>query len=403
MVPSIDVSYEIFSTENIGFFKIPQQLEAFYSKYGYSINLMVVGRRGLGASTLINSLFSASLMTKDRPNSISTTVNEIIEGDVKLKVSITSYHEENYQEAVDYINTKYKDYFDNEQHFGIKLHDKRIHACLYLLPADRLTNNEITGLKAISEVCNLILVITKADTYTEEEIKLFKSRMQNVVVTNNINIYDFEKNEIPFNIPSGIVKTHMPESEHAAGINNSDKTCSNNIQNSNIDAKEIKILSTIASEKTYDFRGNIIRGRKYQWGFIDISNEAYSDFKRLQRILLQTSFEELLFTTDTIYYNTYRKSMPKNKKLTDGRSHDILKQRLVDLKQQLENVVKKRNDGACENPNIAYDAKVHASYNKKTDISSLNNLKINDTISSKNMSTDTYIEKLVVEAYDESE
>ena len=79
-IPRTHNQYEVISASgSVGFSEIPEQVRASSIEEGFHFNLLVVARRGLGTSTLVNSLFSAPLIAKDRPDSITTTVNEIIE------------------------------------------------------------------------------------------------------------------------------------------------------------------------------------------------------------------------------------------------------------------------------------------------------------------------------------
>lgn len=86
-VPRVENDYGIVTCKNVGFSKIAEQYSMHAAETGFLLNVMIVGRKGLGSSTLINSLFSAPLVQKNRPTKFTTTLNEIIEDGVNNKLS----------------------------------------------------------------------------------------------------------------------------------------------------------------------------------------------------------------------------------------------------------------------------------------------------------------------------
>jgi len=265
-VPSVHNDY---STLNInpgfGFSLIPEQVREAAIEEGFTFNLLVVGRRGLGSTTLINSLFSASLISRDRPDSISSTVSEIFENNIRLVISVTTYHGEDFSKIFKLLDSLNSDYFENEQGLHVPFEDKRIHAALYLVPGDKMSKNEIEDLKELSKKVNVIPIITKADMFTTEELQIQRQKINQVFKESGIDFYDYSEESL----------NDFP-------------------------------MATIASETTFEEDGAVILGRSYPWGFVDIENEQYSDFKKLQRILISECFEDLKCRTDAKYYNEYR-------------------------------------------------------------------------------------------------
>lgn len=292
-IPRVHNNYESINlTTCIGFSEIPEQVREKSIKDGFYLNLLVVSRRGLGASTLVNSLFSAPLVEKNRSDGISTTINDIIENGIRLTISVTTYHGEDITKIFKHINSANEGYFEMEQGLCINFPDKRIHCCLYLVPSDQISESEIEGLKELSSKVNVIPVITKADMFTDEELREQREKINHTFKEHKITFYDYQEDD----------NTLFP-------------------------------LSVVASEKTYDEDGCQVRGRRYAWGFVDIENEKYSDFKKLQRILIYERFVDLVYRTDTIFYDKARKIMMKNENPGDT------KQRLIKLLEQMENVV----------------------------------------------------------------
>ncbi|WUR02153.1 septin [Vairimorpha necatrix] len=305
-----------FSEENLGLINlshaiglssVPDLLRTKSIEDGFGINILVTGRRALGAATLVNSLFNVPLISKSRPNSLTVTKNEIIENGISLEVTTTTYHSDNLSPLAEYIDKLNNEYFENEQG-PYKIHkDTRIHVCLYLIPSDHFTDKEMDFMMKLSKLVNFIPIITKADMYTNEELVLRKQNIYNILQDNNISIFTSLSNTSP---------------------------------DSDIEDTEV-IHAVIASETVYEINNKIIRGRQYSWGFVDIDKEEGNDFKRLQRTLIYKNFDELINKTHIKYYNEYRKKIlyfERNNKMCQER-------RFHKLKESLECVIKEKNEG----------------------------------------------------------
>lgn len=292
-VPKTHNEYEVVEIQpEFGFTLIPEKLREDSLKHGFSFNLLVVGRRGLGTKTLINSLFSSKLVSDERPDSITTTYNEIYENNVKLTISVTTYHGEDFAKIYKLIDANNLNYFEKEQGLNVEFQDKRIHCILYLVPGDKISKSEVEGVKEMSKKANLIPVITKADMFTSEELQAHRLKLCQVFNDNEITVFDYK--ETNFN--------SFP-------------------------------MATIASETVFEEDGCEIVGRKYPWGYVDITNETYSDFIKLQNILISEFFEELKEMTDVHFYSQYRSKMIE----TEGKA--ISKERTTNLISQMETAI----------------------------------------------------------------
>lgn len=278
-VPVIVRNLGTINTSNeVGFSSAPDQIRERSMVKGFVLNLLVMGRRGLGSSTLVNSVFAAPLVDKKRPDTITITRNEIIENNICLKTSVITYHEPDISPALEYIESMNREYFENEQGLYKAFKDNRIHVCLYLVPSDTLTEVEIRGMYELSQRCNVVPIIPKADMYTPEELLERKESIRQTLAENNVFFFTPHLNQ--------------DDSDLTAEVN---------------DIVGNMPFAVIASETIYDHEGEILRGRKYPWGFINIEAEEGNDFKRLQRLLIYTNLDELITKTNHLFYNNYRK------------------------------------------------------------------------------------------------
>ena len=99
----------------IGFTNIADIIRSRSIDLGFELNVLVVGRRGLGTSTMVNSLFGAPIISKTRSNEITVTKNEIIENGISLETTIITFHESDIDPVLEYVDLQYYDYYENEQ------------------------------------------------------------------------------------------------------------------------------------------------------------------------------------------------------------------------------------------------------------------------------------------------
>ncbi len=331
-VPYIENDYGQVESDSIKLLKIAEQYSLRQAKSGFLLNILLIGRENLGCSTLMNSLFSAPLVPKNRSTKFTTTINEIIENEVKLKIILTTYHENDFNSVCKFIKQRHEEYYEQEMGSTLEIDDRRIHVCIYIFPHDKILLEEINGLKLISKECNFIPIISKADMYTCEELEARRKEIFNICKENEIFIYNYEKNFENFhNDASNDLDIDFQKDPYV--LTKDSLEYENEGKN---ESSTSYILATIGSEKVYDIQGNIVRGRRYTWGFVDIANEKYSDFKKLQRILLKNNYEDLLYKTDTIYYNKYRKNRPSE---SEEDYKQLMKKRLSTLQTQLESML----------------------------------------------------------------
>lgn len=143
---------------------------------------------------------------------------------------------------------------------------------------------------------NLIPVIAKADTMTDEEIADFKTRVRSPHVSPAENMLKFQQvlADIAFH------KIHIFQAP----------TYENEDEESLAEAEEIasKIpFAVVGSDQivtTPD--GRQVRGRAYPWGVVEVDNEEHCDFVKLRQMLIRTYMEELREYTDDVLYENWR-------------------------------------------------------------------------------------------------
>ncbi|ORD94556.1 CDC10 [Enterospora canceri] len=272
-----DISYRKVVLQNkVGFASIPDQIREKSIEDGFRINVLVVGRRGLGAKTLVNSLFGCALLSGGRGDEIHTVENEIVENSVKLRVGLSTYHNmEDTREVIDVINSRYGEYLLEEQLIFERVVDRRIHVVLFLIPGDENKKADIDLLNKLSQITNVIPIVAKADSYTEEEMEKLKRKLGKEIVV-------------------------------------ADCYCN--------------IMAVTASENEYDFNGILARGRKYGWGFVPV--EEVHDFSALQRMVVYNEHEELRQKIDQKFYQKYRQANGKegDREAVFGRLVDQMEQ-----------------------------------------------------------------------------
>lgn len=283
----------------VGFGNYPKQVHRNAVKKGFYFTLMVVGESGLGKSTLVNTLFNTTLYpeksnvtpTKDIPKTveIQSLSADIVEASVKLTLTVIDTpgfgdfvnNEDSWKPIIDNIDQRCSAYLDQESRVNrSEIIDNRVHACIYFIAptGHSLKPLDIEFMKRLHTKVNLIPVIAKSDTLTEEEIVIFKERILNDIAYNNIQIFRPEVD--PSDDPAIIAE---------------------------VNEILLKIpFAIVGGTELQDVDGRKVRGRKYPWGVIEVDNEAHSDFTKLRQMLIRTNMEELRDVTNQKHYENYR-------------------------------------------------------------------------------------------------
>ncbi|KAJ7092632.1 Septin [Mycena epipterygia] len=284
----------------VGFANLPNQVHRKSVRKGFQFTAMVVGESGLGKSTLINTLFNTTLYppkeplppAAERPKTVAieSIGADIEENGVRLHLTVVDTpgfgdfvnNDDSWKPIVENIESRFDSYLEQENRVNrLKVVDNRVHACLYFIQptGHSLKEIDIEFMRRLHTKVNLIPVIAKADTMTDEEIAEFKERILSDIAHHNIHIFQ--------------APTYDNEDEETIA-----------------EAEEIasKIpFAVVGSDKvvvTPD--GREVRGRAYPWGVVEVDNEEHCDFVKLRQMLVRTYMEELREYTNDVLYENWR-------------------------------------------------------------------------------------------------
>lgn len=314
----------------IGISNLPNQRFKVISEKGGTFTLMVCGESGLGKTTFINTLFQTTLKPVDlqqqkrRQLPIKRTVEIDIaraileEKNFQLRVNIIDTpgfgdnvnNKRAWQPLIDFIDDQHDSFMRQEQqpYRDVKF-DLRVHAVLYFIKptGHGLKPLDIETMKRISTRANLIPVIAKADTLTQHELQIFKSRIRQVIEAQEIRIFTPP-------IDSTSFVSNDPNKDSTESDNNDNNGISQTLNQDVAAIEHARQLiesmpfAIIGSENKYDDgNGNLVSGRKYPWGLVEVENDNHCDFRKLRSLLLRTYLLDLILTTEEIHYETYRR------------------------------------------------------------------------------------------------
>jgi septin 7 len=157
------------------------------------------GESGLGKSTLVNTLFNTSLYPpKERkpPSldispktvSIQSISADIEENGVRLRLTVVDTpgfgdfvnNDVSWGPIIENIEQRYDAYLEAENKVNrTNIVDNRIHACVYFIQptGHSLKPLDVEVMRRLHTKVNLIPVIAKADTLTDDEVLAFKQRV----------------------------------------------------------------------------------------------------------------------------------------------------------------------------------------------------------------------------------
>jgi septin 7 len=191
-------------------------------------------------------------------------------------------NEDSWKPILENIEARFDAYLEQENRVNrSRMVDNRVHACLYFVAptGHALKPLDMEFMRKLHTRVNLIPVIAKSDTMTEEEIEGFKQRIMADIDHQRIQVfspplYDDDDDEIQ-ELNKKIVARYP-----------------------------FAVVGSATQVPTSDNR--LVRGRKYPWGVIEVDNEDHCDFTSLRQMLIRTHMEDLKQHTTDVLYERYR-------------------------------------------------------------------------------------------------
>lgn len=274
-------------------------------KRGINFTILVVGQSGSGRSTFINTLCgqqvvdtsSTVLLPTDTSTEIDLQLREEtveLEDDEGVKIQLNIIDTPGFGDSLDntssfevisdYIRHQYDEILLEESRVrrNPRFKDGRVHCCLYLInpTSHGLKEMDVEFMKKLGNLVNILPIISKSDSLTQEELKFNKKLIMEDIDRYNLPIYNF------------------PFDEEEATQEDYD---------TNTYLRSTLPFSIIGSNEVYDMGNSLmVRGRKYPWGMLDVEDATISDFVILRNALLISHLHDLKDFTHEILYERYR-------------------------------------------------------------------------------------------------
>uniref|UniRef100_A0A8C1ZYA0 Septin n=3 Tax=Cyprinus carpio TaxID=7962 RepID=A0A8C1ZYA0_CYPCA len=289
---------------HVGFDSLPDQLVNKSTSQGFCFNILCIGETGIGKSTLMDTLFNTNFENFESSHfepkvKLRAQTYDLQESNVRLKLTVVNTvgfgdqmnKQESYQHIVDYIDTQFESYLQEELKIKRSLHnyhDSRIHACLYFIAPSghSLKSLDLVTMKKLDSKVNIIPVIAKADTISKSELHRFKIKIMSELVSNGVQIYQFPIDDETVAKINTTMNGHLP-------------------------------FAVVGSTEEVNIGSKMVKARQYPWGVVQVENESHCDFVKLREMLICVNMEDLREQTHTRHYELYRRCKLEEMGFTD--------------------------------------------------------------------------------------
>lgn len=244
---------------------------------------MAVGPKGSGKSSFFNNMIGKNIVKSSCSGEIDLYMMNIeCDGTIQKIAFIdtpgfgTTINDESLQESiVDYIKEQFNSFIEEESKIrrNHNYEDTRVHCLLYFIPSSSygLKPKDISFLKKVNKLVNIIPIISKSDGLSIDEISEIKALVVSQLKYNKIDFFNFEQEDFPL----ALKNLHINEKVPFLSINS-------------IDAEEISSL------------------KRHPAGTIDVTNSEICDSMLIRELLLSSYIELLIDTTSNELYERYR-------------------------------------------------------------------------------------------------
>ena len=159
-----------------------------------------------------------------------------------------------------------------------RFEDTRVHIALYFIEptGHGLRQVDIELMKRMSRYTNVLPIISKADSFTKEELAQFRKNIMDDIERFHVPVFKFDVD---------------PEDDDL-------ETIEENQALANLQPFAV-VCSDLKNE-----RGQYVR--HYPWGTVDINDEKASDLHVLKNVLFGSHLQEFKDTTQNLLYENYR-------------------------------------------------------------------------------------------------
>ncbi|CCU97998.1 unnamed protein product [Malassezia sympodialis ATCC 42132] len=263
------------------------------AKKGVSFCLMVVGASGTG-----------TYHHKDSENPSTANVEMEVEAE-GMRIGLTIVDTPGFGDSIDneymfneilsFIERQYDDILSEESRIrrNPRFRDNRVHALIYFIAptGHSLREMDIELMRRLSPRVNVIPVIGKSDSLSPSELLEFRKRVMEDIEYYGIPIYNFPYDE---------------DEDHPDTI----------AENSEL--RSLLPFAVIGSEDhVVTPTGEMVLGRAYPWGTVEVDNPDHCDFARLRGAIFGTHLNDLKEITHDFLYENYR-----TEKLSRGMPND---------------------------------------------------------------------------------